>query len=401
VSDPLRPGIATRVRARFRGESNAAALEALRSAGAGVYEALAEVDEACVQLRLSGRDMWNAPRALRGQLVATWNAYVLQTLGAGLLDHDYASDSGTVGYVPPATFAQAWAWFSAAAGWLSQAQQAAANPDFDLAATVRLPAALPDWVDGNPCPAPHLRAMLRALPSIRERAELAVWDLDRQASTDNHRHAVNRMRQLCAEAVGCVEYAEAVSATPAGEQLAGLVETHLKRATRLWFHIGQMAAMPAAIGGYHARPNLAKLDPETLPGGTRFDPWCLTDPATLDKWQADPKACAAIDAMWADDPDPVRTLTIHAQIQAALRSGSIVRVKEMRLGSYYYCCPWSPIYQVRQRVRIDGRRLAVPQQFTLDVSGEQIASGGQFVRRILLGPFNPTEEVDYCTSVED
>ncbi len=397
MADPRNPGLPTRVRARIRGERSAAALEALRTAGAGVYQALAEAEQARTELLLSGRDLWDAPQALAGRLVATWNAFVLQSLGGGLLDADYAADAGTVGYVPPVTFQQVWSWFCAAEGWLSQARQAAANPDFDLAGTLRIPAALPEWVAAEPCPQAHLQAMLVALPAIQEHADLAVYDLGKQADTEAQRHAVNRLRQLAAEAAASAEYAQALGTTTAGLQLHELIETHLKRAVRLWFHIGQLAAMPSLLGGYRLRTKeLARVDPETLPGGARFDPWCLTDPATRSQWQADPRAKDAVDAMWAADPDPARTLTVHAEIRAALHSGAIVTVKDMRPGGYYYCCPWSPIYQVRQRVRIGGTRLSVPQQFTFDVSAEGMAEGGPFVRRILLGPFTPTSEVDYC-----
>jgi hypothetical protein len=41
------------------------------------------------------------------------------------------------------------------------------------------------------------------------------------------------------------------------------------------------------------------------------------------------------------------------------------------------------------------------QQFTFDVSAEGIAEGGQFVRRLLLGPFHPTSKVDYCDPAAD
>jgi hypothetical protein len=175
-----------------------------------------------------------------------------------------------------------------------------------------------------------------------------------------------------------------------------VIDTHHKRAVTSWLHIGQLAAMPALIADYRAATGPARVDPDTLPGGGRFDPWCLTDPGTLRQWQADAKAQRAIQALWAVDPDPAATLTIQAQIQTALDGGAISRVTGMRQGSYYYCCPWSPIYQVRRPITIGGRRLATPQQFTFDVSGEEMAEGGAFVRRILPGPFQPTSEVDYC-----
>jgi hypothetical protein len=64
--------------------------------------------------------------------------------------------------------------------------------------------------------------------------------------------------------------------------------------------------------------------------------------------------------------------------------------------SHYYCCPWSSIYQVRRPVTIAGRRLRPMQQFTFDVSAEEMAEGGQFTRRSLPGPIHTTSEVDYC-----
>jgi hypothetical protein len=182
------------------------------------------------------------------------------------------------------------------------------------------------------------------------------------------------------------------------------VVTRVRAALRGERSAGALEQLRAAGSGVYetlaeterVRAQLVAVDPQTLPGGARFDPWCLTDPGTLEQWQADPRARKAIDAMWAVDPDPARTLTIHAQIQAALASGAIAPVTGMRLGSYFYCCPWSAIYRVRRPVKIDGKPLAVPQQFTFDVSGEELTEGGSFARRILLGPFTPTSEVDYC-----
>src|SRR5262249_12029110 len=245
MNDPLHPGIATRVRAALRGERSAADLEALRAAGVGVYEELDWPERSRAELVAAGQDLWTAPPDISGHLIATWNAFVLQTLAAGLLDADYATDAGTVGYVPQVTFDQAWSWFAAAAGWLSQAQQARANPDYDLATATPIPAALPAWVEVEPCPPAHLHAMLTALPAIREHAARALSDLDRNRQPEAQKHAANSLRQIAAEATAAAEYAQALGATPAGQRLHELIEAHLKRAVTLWFHVGQLAAMPA------------------------------------------------------------------------------------------------------------------------------------------------------------
>ncbi len=47
-------------------------------------------------------------------------------------------------------------------------------------------------------------------------------------------------------------------------------------------------------------------------------------------------------------------------------------------------------------MKIDGRCLRPLQQFTLDVSAEEIAEGGEFKRDLLLGNFQPTKQIDYC-----
>lgn len=41
------------------------------------------------------------------------------------------------------------------------------------------------------------------------------------------------------------------------------------------------------------------------------------------------------------------------------------------------------------------------QQFTFDVSAEEMADGGQFVRRLLPGPFHDTSEIYYCDPTAD
>jgi hypothetical protein len=76
-----------------------------------VYEELTATERRCAQLLADGADLWTASASVGGHLLATWNAFVLQTLGAGLLHADYAADAGTVGFVPPVSFDQAWSCF--------------------------------------------------------------------------------------------------------------------------------------------------------------------------------------------------------------------------------------------------------------------------------------------------
>jgi hypothetical protein len=90
-------------------------------------------------------------------------------------------------------------------------------------------------------------------------------------------------------------------------------------------------------------------------------------------------------------------VAIQDQINGALAGGRIgyARAYGQQVGPYC-CCPWSSVYLVKRPARIGGRRLRPMQQFTFDVSGEELAHGGAFRREILLGPFTPTGDVDYC-----
>ena len=96
------------------------------------------------------------------------------------------------------------------------------------------------------------------------------------------------------------------------------------------------------------------------------------------------------------DSASTTTLALRGDVEAALADGRIDLVVERSGRNYYYCCPWSAICQVRRPVTIGGHSLTVPQQLTLDVSFEQLAEGGQFVRRVLVGPFHDTDDNDYC-----
>ncbi len=112
---------------------------------------------------------------------------------------------------------------------------------------------------------------------------------------------------------------------------------------------------------------------------------CLTDPHSRARWQQDPAARRAIATLWRYDPDPAATLAIQSQIDAAVTAGSAV-AGTSRGQRHYYCCPWSAIYQARQPVTIAGHQLRPMQEFTFDVSAEEMADGGQFTRQLLTGP---------------
>lgn len=132
---------------------------------------------------------------------------------------------------------------------------------------------------------------------------------------------------------------------------------------------------------------------QTKSGGVRLqslDPWIITDPEAKQRFESDPSAVAALVNTWRNDPNHARTREIQADIDSAEQQGKLQRI------SYYYCCPWSPVYTVKQDVNVGGKRLRRGQQFTFDISAEGVESGEGFRREILLGNFQATNDVDYC-----
>ncbi|MEU7869945.1 hypothetical protein [Dactylosporangium sp. NPDC049140] len=396
MSDPLRPTMLTKMRASLAGERDAALLEALRSAGKTAYDELLAAEKVRDELTAGGTGVWDAPPAVGSQLVAAWNAFVLQTLGEQFLDADYAANPRTVGYVPAVTFDQVSAWFSAVEGWISRGRQARVNPDYDITAELALPAALPPWAEVEPCPPEHLAALLAAIPPVRQHVDVAMYALEAAGVPERHRQAVNRLKQLTAEAAAAADYAVGLRSARHNAALHELVENNLKQALELWFHVGQLAAMPRLLDGYRAIRPAARPDPATLPGGVRFDPWCLTDRTTLKRWQRDAKAKQAIKELWQYDPDPAATLALKAQIDAAVTAGDVAVLRTRDGSSCYYECPWSALYEVRRPITIAGRNLRVLQQFALQAAADDVLRGKPFQRGIIVGPFQTTDEVEYC-----
>jgi len=186
-------------------------------------------------------------------------------------------------------------------------------------------------------------------------------------------------------------------------QLHEAIEEHLHRALESQYLVGQLLAMPSIVDQLDSSVPRLNVRPQLLPGAPGFDPWCLTAPSVRGQFRADRAAVRAIANLWRLDPDPGRTVDLHAQIVAAREQGLIryaVQPDGELFGSYY-CCPWAAIYQVVRPVRLAGQRWQPLQQFTLDVSAEEMPETGAFVRRLLPGPFHPSSEVDYCDPAAD
>lgn len=394
-----RPRMMTRLAAALRGEVSADTIESLRRAGRGVYDDFLLADGLRERLAMDGVDVRSMPAGARSQLLCTWNAYALQTLGEAFIDADYAADPQTVGFLPPVTAEQAARFLGEVEHWSAAAHRAAADPGFDVTTVQVLPALLPAWVEVEPCPLPHLQAMLASGQALRERAEHAMADFTRAGVPTDRAQEAATLAGLAADADSALDYAAGLYSPGMNPQLHERTENSLRRAIEGYYRLVQLLAVPDLLRQpkVHA-VTVSATGARPLPGQPGFDPWVLTDPAARAMWQRDRNAVRAIETLWYHDPDPAATLAVQGQIDAAVASGHVqagVTPDGRPIGNYF-CCPWSAVYLVRRPVVIAGRSLRTGQQFTFDVSAEEVFEGGSFKRELLVGPFSLTSEIDYC-----
>lgn len=396
VSSSDRLGILGRMVARLQGEVPAEDLEAYRRAGGEVYQLLDQLELRRSEWTTEGVDAWTAPPSMQAALLCGWIAFALQTMGDSLLTSDYEAQPSTRGFVPPVTAQQILAFYEQVPGWLGRAGAAKGSDSYRLDVTV--PAELPPWSEVEPCPLPHLAAMRAALRQLRSHATAGMAGFHVDLDDADRKRAHDRVHEVLAEAESAAAYGDRLWASGIPATVHEAIEQHAKRAVELFYLLGQLMAMPQLALAERPKPTVGGGQRLPGPGEPGFDPWVLTDPRSKGQWKTDRQAERAIELLWQQDPEPRRTLAVQAEIIAAQARGDIV--VDDRIGNYF-CCPWAAIYLVRRPVRINGQRLRVMQQFTFDVSGEEMEEGGPFTRRLLLGQFSPAKEIDYCLPGQD
>jgi len=388
-----------RMISRLQGEVPATTLEAYQRASMPVFDLLDQVEARRLACAAEGLNPWTVPPATRAEFLCAWNAFVLQSLSNDILAADYRENPSTAGYVPPVTADQVLTFYSQVEGWFNRAQQAHANPDYRL--DVQVPADFPAWSEVEPCPNSHLHGMLQAMQSVGEHAGAAMSFLPETAPDGREKQAqLNRIRQIYASAQAKARYALELHGTNPTRDVHERLEPYAKEAIELYYELGQLIADPALADGTQPRdvvqPPSGSKSRVVLPGQEGFDPWCLTDPDARARLKGDREARKAVQTMWELDPDPARTLAIHAEIQAAFQKGDLGYAMNngTRLG-HFFCCPWSSVYVAKRAVTLGGTRLRTMQQFVFDVSAEGVNLGEKFKRGIMVANFQPTDQFEY------
>lgn len=380
-----------RLEARLSGRVPAMTVEAQVRGGRSAYEDLLAAEDVRRDLVLSGKDLWSLGPGASSQLLATWCAFALQTLGEELVKSEYEAEPRLAGYLPVMTANQAGAFLDAGRAWSARARRAAADPGYDVAEEVRLPAELPTWARRGPCPATHIQAMVTAAKVLRDRAQVALEDFSKTPVPEGRSGTAERFQGLYAEADAAVGQGEQMWRPGRYQPLHRAVEETLSKALAQLFCLGQLLARPMLLEGATGPGSAQAVD--RLPGQAGFDPWCLSDPGARQALHTDPTARAALEHLWAADPDPAATLALADEVRQRVADGSVAPDPG---GNYYYCSPWPTVYIVARPVVIGGRSLSPGQQFTLEVCSGERDGQARFRRGLLVEDFRPTSQLGYC-----
>jgi hypothetical protein len=376
--------VGIRVVQALSGQLALPALEAHLSAGPHIRRELDEAERLRHDLLGARTDPRGFPPDVAGRLLSAWNAYVLQTVAEHLLD---AVRYRTFGTVRAEVASRILEFFGPADRWLYQARRTAADPSYRLRDHVDLPAEPPAWPDRKYRSFPLSAAMADAAQRIHAMGDTVLEGLAR--SLVPRGDDLLRLQEILDDAAGAVAYALAPE-DALGFPVSPAI--HLRHALRALFLFGQAAAMPALLDTQDHLTVVSLVD--RLPSSV--DPWCLTDPHQLGGWRSLPAARAEIQRLWAGDTTPMATITLQAQVQAAVRSRAVVFATDQsgeRLGSFHRC-PWPAVYEARRPVTIGGTRVMPMQQFTLDVRADAYHHSTASARGVIVSVFVPADAPD-------
>lgn len=394
-----RPGVWARIKAFARGEQDAETLYAYKRAGAPVHDLLDAAERRRFEFAATGVSPFSMQKAVGLELACIWNAFALQTLGDKMLEADEIADPDSVGFVPPVTFEQVQGYYVDVQRWLAHATRAAHDPTFDLPDNT-LPASLPDWSPVEPCPRPHLDAIIAALKAMELHAGAAMNALETN-TPEADKGKLGKLRGLFAQAVTQGNYVVGMYAPGASQTLHEEIEERAKKAIEDIYLIGQYLSYPDLLLSQPTPREKAgknvKRGTTPLPGQPGFDKWVMTDPNTRASLKQDREVARVLDDMWKLDPNPRESLGLWEDIKAAEGRGDVkyARHPDGELVGYYFCAPYAAIYEAVRPVVIGDTPVPRGQRFTIECAPEGTRIGYPFKREVVLGHFRPAQ-IDYC-----
>jgi hypothetical protein len=312
--------------------------------------------------------------------LSAWCAFVLQTYADNLL-----SSGASPGYAAPETYDQARVLYELVGAWLVRARAAAASEAYrpDVVVPQPLPHSPAEIDNGE-----QVAAMRKTLEAVQTRAgaDLAA----RPAGPLKTRlEAVFESLQTTLDASSVLAHGRPVEPGLAASLAQTLHET-LDRA----YQLGQLLSVPSLLDEPLTPPDAAPEGSTSvqffLPGDARFDPWCLTDPACRRRLAGSATAAADLDALWAGDPEPARTLAVQAQIVAAVDRGDAAYVPDGAAGTLETlaeACPWPRVLYANADLVVCDTRVGRGERFVLTVGGH----GTSFERSIAKLPVPPDD----------
>jgi hypothetical protein len=292
--------------------------------------------------------------------VAAWCAFVLQTQGDDLL----ASGSAP-GFASEEICEECQIVFQLVSTWLGRARQAAADPSYRLGVVVPQP--LPQPLAARTPDV--LKAMRKTLGTVQARVGADIVE----RSSEPVARRVGPMMSVVQSAIDAsAVLARGSIGIELAASLAGTLQGGLDRA----YQVGQLLSLPGLIAEPEppAHSSQAHHDASSLelflPGDPGFDRWCLTDPLTRARESENVRSNTDLDAFWAADPEPAKTLAIQAEIAAALEYGLVDYLPGNTTDEFVdrvTRCPWPGVLYARSPVTIAGTTLQAGDCFMFSV----------------------------------
>lgn len=250
------PSVGDRLRAALRGGVPADSVRAYLRGGSMAYEDYVAAEGLRAELVEAGLDPWIASPAETSQLLCAWNAYALQSIADAFVDAEDRAAGGHARVMPQVTAEQVALLVRDVPAWSGRARRAAADPGYDVAAEVPLPAALPPWVVVEPCPVSHLRAMHSATGSMLDRLEAAIGDL-RRVDSDRSGDDAGVLLGMLADLRGRLGFVDNVLAGSGTSAVHESAEATMRDAVSGSFVLGQVTARPRLLRQPSAPPWVA------------------------------------------------------------------------------------------------------------------------------------------------